>query len=88
MVWTPFSGTHASKFSGPDVEAAAKAARIIKEKIIKIASKMLEANPEDLMLEDGGLVVKGTNIRLSFEEIARFVYQHPSKLPEGIEPGL
>jgi CO/xanthine dehydrogenase Mo-binding subunit len=88
MVWTPFSGTHASKFSGPDVEAAAKAARIIKEKIIKIASKILEANPEDLMLEDGDVVVKGTNIRLSFEEMARFVYQHPSKLPEGIEPGL
>jgi len=88
MVWTPFSGTHASKFSGPDVEAAAKAARIIKEKIVKIASKMLEANPNDLILENGHVIVKDTGVRLSFEEIAKFTYQHPSKLPEEIEPGL
>ena len=88
MVWTQFSGTHASKFSGPDVEACVKVARAIKEKILKAASIMLEANPEDLMLENGNIYVKNTDVKLTLEEVANFAYKHPSKLPKEIESGL
>ena len=88
MVWTQFSGTHASKFSGPDVEACTKAARLLKEKIIFAASIMLEANPLDLILEDGYIHVKNTDRKVTLEEVANFVYQHPTKLPENIDPGL
>ncbi|MEM0442922.1 MAG: xanthine dehydrogenase family protein molybdopterin-binding subunit [Candidatus Caldarchaeum sp.] len=88
MVWTPFSGTHASKFSGPDVEACIMAARILKQKILRAASVILEANQNDLVLENGFVWVRNSDVRISLEQIAAYVYQHQSKLPNGLEPGL
>ncbi|MCS7136805.1 MAG: xanthine dehydrogenase family protein molybdopterin-binding subunit [Candidatus Caldarchaeum sp.] len=88
MVWTPFSGTHASKFSGPDVESCVRAARILKSKVLKAASLMLEANPNDLVLEDGMVGVRNSGVKVSLEQVAAFVYRHQSNLPEGLEPGL
>jgi CO/xanthine dehydrogenase Mo-binding subunit len=87
--WTPYSGTHANKFSGPDVEVTLQAARKLREKILKIGAYMMEANPLDLEIEDGKVFVKGSpSSYKTIAEIARVAYQNPKLLPEGVEPGL
>lgn len=87
--WTPYSGTHANKFSGPDVEAVLRAAHSLKQKILAIASKKLQIDQSKLVLSDGKVLLKDDSGRsVSIAEIARTAYQNPGLLPEGIEPGL
>ncbi len=87
--WTPYSGTHANKFSGPDVEVTLQAAKKLRAKVVAIGANLLEANPIDIELEDGKIFVKGSRERYkTLAEIARASYQNPKLLPEGVEPGL
>jgi CO/xanthine dehydrogenase Mo-binding subunit len=87
--WTPYSGTHANKFSGPDVEMTLQAAKKLRKKVVAIGANLLEANPIDIEVEDGQVFVKGYRERYkTLAEIARASYQNPNLLPEGVEPGL
>ena len=87
--WTPWSGTHANKFSGPDVEAAVRAARTIRRKVLAIAAQMLKVNQADVQLSGGRAFVKGDPSRsVSYSDIGKAAYQNPRYLPEGVEPGL
>ncbi|MGI0081517.1 MAG: xanthine dehydrogenase family protein molybdopterin-binding subunit, partial [Nitrososphaerales archaeon] len=87
--WTPYSGTHANKFSGPDVEVTLQASKRLRAKVIAIGASLLEANPIDIELEDGKAFVKGSKEHYkTLMEIARAAYQNPKLLPEGVEPGL
>lgn len=88
FVWTPFSGTHASKFSGPDVESCARAARLLRERIIKLASHILEANPQDLELVNGIVKVMGTDKQINLADIAKFAYNNPDSMMGETESGL
>ena len=50
---------------------------------------MLEAAVEDLDIEDGRVVVKGSDLSVGLAEIARAVHGMPGfSLPGGVEPGL
>lgn len=87
--WTPYSGTHANKFSGPDVEAAVRACRILRRKVAAIAAKLLNADEESIEVNEGKVSARGNPDRArTLGEVARAAYQNPKFLPEGHDPGL
>lgn len=87
--WTPYSGTHANKFAGPDVESAVAAARVIRDKLVRLAAHMLDAEPCDVVLEDGRIHVNGRGDRFTtVGEVAKIAYQNPGFLPPDTTPGL
>jgi len=64
------------------------AAAKVKEKMIKIAGHLLEANPDDLVLREGRVWVRGTERSLSLADIGMKAYWYKFDLPPGIESGL
>jgi len=61
--------------------AATVAARLLKEKIIRAASHLLEAAVEDIEAADGRIFVAGTDRSLSFRAFAKAVYSQMGRLP-------
>ena len=87
--WTPWSGTHANKFSGPDVEAAVQAARTLRRKVLAIAAQLLKTDRGEVKLAEGKASVRGDPTRsVTFADIGKAAYQNPRYLPEGVDPGL
>jgi len=84
------SGAFASRGAVVGGGAAILAARRLREKIVGIAAAGLEAPPEDLVVADGRVSVKGSPFRsLTIAEVARRAYMvSPVALPAGLEPGL
>jgi carbon-monoxide dehydrogenase large subunit len=62
----------------------------LKEKVLRLAAHLLEANPDDLELDGGKVFVRGFPQRaVSFSELARAaVPGWAANLPDGMEPGL
>ena len=83
-------GTFASRSAVTAGSAVHGAATKVREKILSIASELLEVSRDDLGLEDGRVTVKGVpDSSLSFADIAEAAAPGPgSRLPEGVEPGL
>src|SRR5690606_34487091 len=63
------------------------AARKVRSKLVQIAARLLEANPDEIELEDGAAKVKGTNRFLPIEQVARAAY-HKAHLFTDLGPGL
>jgi carbon-monoxide dehydrogenase large subunit len=53
----------------------------------KIAARLLEAAPADILFADGRFTVVGTDRAVTLRDVARAAFQ-PGKLPPGLEPGL
>src|SRR5947207_6265748 len=53
----------------------------------RIAARLLEAAPEDVVHQDGKFTVKGTDRGVTFANVARAAYV-PRQLPQGMEPGF
>ncbi len=69
--------------------AAHRAGVAVREKALRLAAGLLEANVDDLTLEGGRVRVAGDpRAGLSLREVARVAYLESHRLPEGIEPGL
>ena len=69
--------------------AAHRAGATVREKILRLAAELFEANPQDLTLTDGQIRVAGEPKPLaSLPEVARVAYLESNRLPAGIEPGL
>ncbi len=82
-------GTFASRIAVNAGSSVHLAATEVREKAIKVASHLLEAAEVDLDIEDGRVVVKGTDQSVGLSEIARAVQGMPGfSLPGGVEPGL
>ncbi len=65
------------------------AAKDIREKAIKIAAHLLEANPDDVDLADGRFSVRGNPAQhVTWQEVAKIANHRAAKLPPGIDPGL
>ena len=65
------------------------AASKVAEKVKKIAAILMEVSAEDIELQNGRAVVKGTDLSLTLSEIANSVAGTPGySLPTGISPGL
>jgi carbon-monoxide dehydrogenase large subunit len=87
---TPYGpGTGGSRSAVIGGGAAQAAATTLREKLVTIASHLLEAAPEDLEVAHSAISVRGTPTRtLTFAEVAATAYLNPMGLPRGIEPGL
>lgn len=87
----PFGcGTFGSRSTVNVGAAIYSASAQLKQKLRRVAAHLLEANPDDLEIDDGKVFVRGFPQRaLSFSQLARAaVPGWASKLPEGLEPGL
>jgi aerobic carbon-monoxide dehydrogenase large subunit len=67
--------------------AVTRAAEKIVERGRRIAARLLEAAPEDIVLRDGRFTVAGTDRGVTLADVARTAYQ-PRQLPPGMEPGF
>jgi carbon-monoxide dehydrogenase large subunit len=75
------TGTYASRSAVLAGGSATLAARLLKERVIRAASHLLEASVEDIEAADGRVFVGGTDRSLTFREIARAVYSEMGRLP-------
>ncbi|ARQ02482.1 xanthine dehydrogenase family protein molybdopterin-binding subunit [Pseudorhodoplanes sinuspersici] len=85
---TPYGfGTFASRSAVIAGGATLLAARKVRSKLLQIAGRLLEADPDEIELEDGAAKVKGTNRFLPVEQVARAAY-HKAHLFTDLGPGL
>ncbi len=83
------SGSYSSRFSVVGTTAVTLAARQLKEKVLNLASVLLQKPAATLELADGRIYVRdnpGESVTL--REAARTAYFSIFRLPEGVEPGL
>ncbi|HEU5194558.1 MAG TPA: xanthine dehydrogenase family protein molybdopterin-binding subunit, partial [Methylomirabilota bacterium] len=87
---TPFGlGAFASRQAVIGGGAAVRAARAVRDKVLRLAAHVLEAAAEDITLADGQAFVRGTPGRaVTLAEIARIAHLETHRLPPDTEPGL
>lgn len=69
--------------------ASIKCSEILVDKIKRIAGHLLNANPDDVRIEDGVVRVAGVEqMTRSLRELAEIAYSEPDRLPAGMESGL
>jgi len=86
---TPYGwGTFASRSLVISGGAALMAARKIRDKLLVIASHVLEAAPEDIVLEHGSAKVSGTDRTVAVAALARAAYHQAHRFKGEITPGL
>ena len=87
---TPYgSGSYSSRFSVVGTSGVTMAARELASKIRRIAAHLLEANPDDMVHEEGRVSVRGNATSyVELPRIARTAYHRIHDLPEDEEPGL
>ena len=81
-------GTFASRSLVISGGATLIAARKVRAKLIKIASHMLEAAPDDIVLQNGAANVAGTDRTVTIAAMAREAYHQTHRFKGEIEPGL
>ncbi|MBW2058049.1 MAG: xanthine dehydrogenase family protein molybdopterin-binding subunit [Deltaproteobacteria bacterium] len=70
---TPYDlGAWGSRATFMNGNAALDAARQARQEIVQVAAEMMEADPEEIVLEDGKVSVKGSGERYSFRELADY----------------
>lgn len=82
----PFSlmGTGGSRSAAMAGGAVTAAARGLRGKIVEIAADLIEAAPEDLVIEDGAIHVVGTpSVSVSLAEVATEARRRGSPAPDG-----
>ena len=81
-------GTFGSRSLAVGGIAVHKAAEKVREKVIQIGAHLLEASPDDMVVEGGKVFVKGVPDKAkNFGDISMAAYL-ANNLPEGMEPGL
>lgn len=69
--------------------AATVAARAAKDKLLRIAAHLMEADPEWLSVDDGFIHTEDAPaVGVSVAEVCRVAFMEPHRLPPGEEPGL
>jgi carbon-monoxide dehydrogenase large subunit len=81
-------GTFASRSLVISGGATLIAARKVRTKLIKMASHLLEAAPDDIVLADGVAKVAGTDKAIAIAKLAREAYTQTHRFKGEIEPGL
>ena len=86
---TPYGwGTFASRSLVIAGGATLLAAQKVRAKLIRIASHLLEASAEDIVLEKGAAIVAGTDRKLDIAQLARAAYHQTHRFGGEIGPGL
>ena len=75
------TGTYASRSAVLGGGAAKHASQILREKIKKVASHLLEASADDIDVHGGRAAVTGTDRAVTFRQIAKAVYSDMKTLP-------
>lgn len=75
------TGSYASRSAVLGGGAAKHASLLLRDKIRRVASHLLEANQEDIEAVNGAAVVSGTDRAVSFRQIAKAVYSDMKTLP-------
>ncbi|MGH2745287.1 MAG: xanthine dehydrogenase family protein molybdopterin-binding subunit [Thermoleophilaceae bacterium] len=82
-------GTGASRGASVGGAAVMKASRTAREKVLRIAAHMLEADPADLEAEDGRIFVRGVpSAHVTMADVGRAAYIRAIELPQGEDPGI
>ena len=82
-------GTRGARGGVVSAGAALGAARVLKQKLLRIAAHLLEAPLEDLELVEGAIRVRGApTSRMTIAQLAQKAYLAPTELPPGMQPGL
>ncbi|MGI8518323.1 MAG: xanthine dehydrogenase family protein molybdopterin-binding subunit [Acidimicrobiia bacterium] len=79
-------GTSGSRSVAQGGSSAQAAASKVAAKAQRIAGHLLEASPADIELANGRANVRGTDVSITWQEIALAAYE--GKVPDGDEPGL
>jgi carbon-monoxide dehydrogenase large subunit len=80
--------TYGSRSLAVGGEAASRAADKVATKAKAIVAHQLEADPSDIVLQDGKFIVRGSPEKgMALGDVAGAAYV-PENLPEGMEPGL
>jgi carbon-monoxide dehydrogenase large subunit len=86
---TPYGwGTFASRSMVISGGASKLAAVGLRRTLSEIAGELLEAAPEDVILEAGRAVVRGTDQGVDISELARIAHHQSHRLAPGRDPGL
>ena len=89
---TPYSmGAVGNRMAAYTASAAIKAARVLKEKMARVAAHDLgiDAPPEDFSFAGGDIVwAEDPSVRISFKDVAKHLIVMPINFPPGIEAGL
>jgi carbon-monoxide dehydrogenase large subunit len=86
---TPYGfGTFASRSLVIAGGASLLAARKVRVKLLRIAAHMLEAAPEDIVLEAGAARIAGTDRSLPIDTLARAAYHQVHRFGGDIDPGI
>ncbi|MBJ3775903.1 xanthine dehydrogenase family protein molybdopterin-binding subunit [Acuticoccus mangrovi] len=80
-------GTYGSRSGPVGMGAIAKALDKVEKKAKLLAGHLMEADPDDIVIENGELKVAGTDKKLAWHEVSLAAYV-AHNLPEGMEPGL
>ena len=75
------TGSYASRSAVLGGGAAKHASRLLREKIARVASHLLEANQDDIEIANGAATVIGTDRIVTFKQIAKAVYSDMRTLP-------
>jgi carbon-monoxide dehydrogenase large subunit len=75
------TGSYASRSAVMAGGAATVACRDLKAKIVRAASHLLEAAPDDIEVRDAILTVVGTDRSVTFRQLAKAVYAEMGRLP-------
>ncbi|HXH81296.1 MAG TPA: molybdopterin cofactor-binding domain-containing protein, partial [Candidatus Tectomicrobia bacterium] len=87
--WMFSSGSFSNKFAGTDTGAIVGAARAVRDKVVAVAAHLLEAAPEDCVVQDGAVGVRGAPGRqVTLAEVATVAYRDLLALPPGMTGGL
>ena len=85
---TPYGwGTFASRSLVISGGASLLAAQKIRKKLLTIASHVLEAAPDDIVLDDGHANVSGTDRMVAIATLARAAYHQTHQFKGEISPG-
>ena len=87
-IWGVSSGTYSSRFASVATSAVARATGTVRNKILQVASHLLEASTDDLELRDGRVTVRGTDQGVSLKRVAGAAHWNPAELPKGLEAGI
>jgi carbon-monoxide dehydrogenase large subunit len=82
------TGTYASRSAVLAGGAATLAARAVRDKVIRAASHIMEAAPEDIRAGDGMISVAGTDRAMTFRDLARTVYSEMGSLPKDVRDDM
>ncbi|WP_029617422.1 xanthine dehydrogenase family protein molybdopterin-binding subunit [Pseudorhizobium marinum] len=80
-------GTYGSRSGAVGMSAVVKALDKVEAKAKKIAAHMMEADENDIVIENGELKVAGTDKTVPWFQVALSAYT-AHNLPSGMEPGL